>query len=52
MTKESTNTDYHKAKLLIGEKTAERIKIEIANISTKLLTGKTVEELVEEIFKK
>lgn len=34
------------------DKELERIKSEMANISTKLLTGKTVEELVEEIITK
>ena len=30
--------------------TADRIKSEVANISSKMMTGKTIEERVKEIF--
>ncbi len=34
------------------DKEIERIKSEFANISSKIMTGKTVEELVKEIIRK
>lgn len=34
------------------DKEIERIKSEVADISCKMLTGKTVEELVKEVIRK